>query len=393
MPKGLLDLGNENLFRIAYFVHGDNVIPTPSFGSHWENYKSDIDPSASEAYRNLRRTCRNMVGLLELKGLHRRISNWQQIEDLMLDAPPDILKGIKRLEIDFGEQDLASHAVFPTWTTITTFLASLSNLEELIIKDLPICRHEHIGHTTESLRSPPYDFLPHLSALSIQVKCHDCTSLLPSLFILAAPQIRHLKMCYENGTFDTSTHVLRCTFADAAFKWSLRHHNDEFPVEKLFLRVPLDGRNALTALNTITSASRLRVLSIITCGIDPDHEYYAMDGLLSFSYEPDIGIIVSEWMIRAVNLIQLDSQSLFDRTMIYEENLKTAMVQAAQMLIDAIPSLKSGIFWEPSEPWSWNAWYWSLKDGIEPAIVTDSSPLSVCKSFALNRDGTDFRSL
>ncbi|WWD19697.1 hypothetical protein CI109_104161 [Kwoniella shandongensis] len=462
MPKRLFDLSDEILLHVAHFANRDHAIPLPSFGPHWENYKSEIDRSVAKDYLALRATCRKLSRLLVPKNLHLKLKSWIELEDWLMRVPTSVLEGIKRLELNIPWDRSDETLIFGKWIALTTFLNTLCSLEELIIRDLPMCRH-FFGddRDTIDLKRPLAQFLPNLTALSIEVQCGNCAAAFPRLLVPAAPKLRHLKMCtnqsitegeddeddgsddddQDQGHIIKSGHVITSIYDG----WKERYPLDTPAIETLFIRLANGEESCASIIEAVSDFPYLQTLHMSSFK-------YSLSSVGNIQKINTIGAIIatpstSGWDLKFSNsdikdcypfeLFPVILQSLpnlksFDpmfvveidqprpspsyatrqitrsaapsacipsinAIVVYEERLREAMSVIAETMIQVVPSLTNGAFWESA--WTnqtgqlWHRWTWTTKqvNGVRKVVVAEV-PQALTKDFASNLDGAMNRS-
>ncbi|WVW86223.1 hypothetical protein I302_108265 [Kwoniella bestiolae CBS 10118] len=201
MPTGLLNLSDEIIQHIAHYVHTDNEIPIPSFNPHWANFADEIDPTIQKDYIAFRSTCTYIRKLCPIGGLHVRMDSWSKLLRWAVQAPTSVKRAVRRMVIDiprielYQDKQLANYSIVPIWFTLTSFLRSLSNLEELIIRKTSLCQHlKTAGFISPSSLNEETDFLPHVSSIAIETPCERCTDQISRLLLRAASSLRHVKI-------------------------------------------------------------------------------------------------------------------------------------------------------------------------------------------------------
>ncbi|WWC91746.1 uncharacterized protein L201_006693 [Kwoniella dendrophila CBS 6074] len=213
MPTTFLDLSDDIIDRISYFVHRDYDVPIPSFNPHWANFVTELDRGLATDYLALRATCKRIRDICQLKGLHLFLRSWQRVLEWMADAPDSVVKGIRRLELDIEARywppelkklddnalisdiyGYGKYPLIPTWSTITSLLSRFESLEELYLGHSPLCQHKSNYTTTNQLKPPSINFLPQLKSISFEIQCKFCSYEIPKLIIPCCPSLKHLKM-------------------------------------------------------------------------------------------------------------------------------------------------------------------------------------------------------
>ncbi|WWD19702.1 hypothetical protein CI109_104166 [Kwoniella shandongensis] len=428
MPT-LLDLSDETLRIIAGNVHGDSDIPLPSFGAHWENFKSDIHPTVARDYLRLRLTCKRMHRICQLKGLHLRVGSWKDMMKWMSNVPDVVVRGVRRLELRLERPDKENtKLIIPLWSAITTFLSSLTSLEELIIHHLPLCRH-HTQHTNlEDLRLPPHDFFPTLSALSIQVPCRYCANTLPMLLVPAAPNLQTLRFCAGYGPLDCGD-LLRNFHA----VWSMRHPETQSRIKSLIIKLACITfqivNGTLLAVSRFPSIEKLSLhqytayndlpeavmeiqeapmestdgLAITPRSQRIQHENCAillLGAIPTLTYiDCMLAIIPHVYTFEKFWEPQLcdrrrsfteDYQVFSAVRERYDQRSRSSMMNNARALIKLLPRLESGAFWnqDPDNCYEWNRWTWKVdRTQTDLTPVFCHVPIKIAPKFGRNQDG------
>ncbi|WVF72947.1 hypothetical protein IAT40_007765 [Kwoniella sp. CBS 6097] len=196
MPTRFLDLSDELIRHIGFFLHDDNAIPMPSFSPHWANFNSAINKDVAKHYLKFREVCPRIAIACPLQGLHLVLKDWKHLLK-WLNVPESVLRGIRRVCVIIERP--SGRNIHALWTTLQNFLWRLPNLQELKIYKTPMCRHSEGVTTLELLPITTNTYLPKLESLSFELTCKCCSEQLPKLFIPGAPKLRHLKLCQPVG--------------------------------------------------------------------------------------------------------------------------------------------------------------------------------------------------
>ncbi|WWC94933.1 hypothetical protein V866_001785 [Kwoniella sp. B9012] len=400
MPKSLLDLTDELLQHVAFYLHTDNFIPLLSFHPHHFNWASEINPGIQKDYMRFRSTCRRVNELCPPKGLHVVLKKWDRLVDWTVKAPDSVLAGVRRLVLDVPPK--VSMSLHTAWRILTRSLELLTNLEELTLLQTPLCPHKHKvapHYGRLSLNEVPIytrDFLPRLKSFSISVRCDYCHEKLEHMFIAAIPLISTLK---TSGFF---------LVEGADTEWSDFHDDTTMPLKTIYTKVCHivyiiveapdsleDIGNRFPDLETLV-VSRYEVEDVNGCHTRAQSmtdwewglEYECSEGLnyniinfVTNGYEDHW-----DYLVRFLkNLGTLKKLKTLDIVMIftikdrrpspgeyskeircsdihngpnkahqkiqeYESKLRSAMSKAAIPFLEHIPSLETGYFWEPHGP-------------------------------------------
>ncbi|WWD19699.1 hypothetical protein CI109_104163 [Kwoniella shandongensis] len=335
--------------------------------------------------------------------------------------PCSVAQGIKRLRLDIeGARKVLTAepgCIGHNWSILTSFLSRLTSLEELVIARVPpICLHGGPSHYTEHLQTPNHVFLPRLSALSVET--------------VDPPRTNH-------------------NLDQISERWSKMNNEAELPIETLFVRITVgDRREEIDILDVISSSfPNIRHLSITSYDIlheeDEDNEdpwprmigqiihfisgtalwippnsghFTTMEEFsrrlapMSYLAVIDIPILFLYREHRPQQLVERRStprthasasalrtwqhSSKFRQ---YEDGMRKAMSEAAQVLVNTVPTLTSGNFWEPVkfeytsehrwEAIEWHIWLWRLDGDAQPMIAVNETPRIVTHDFVTNHDG------
>ncbi|WRT70161.1 uncharacterized protein IL334_007155 [Kwoniella shivajii] len=457
MPS-LLDLEDETLRLIGQYTNKDAHIPLPSFGPHWENFRSEISHKAARDLLSFRSTCKRVNGVCRLEGLHLRITKWQKMSRWMSNAPREVEQAIRRIHICLPVSDSAR---FSSFFGLTTFLHRFDNLEELIIHGCLSCSHMY-GYSQDpssanKLRLPEYSFLSNLKSLSVDVICPFCSQDIPKLLVPPAPRMKHLKISLAgcqievppNGLFGTGSPISITSDAITCFQeileeWSKKNNGSRLDLRTLQLRYPPrpedgteDGLGCMIqkvfeflpnleefGITRFDGEQEDLVAGFIIVGRQKSTWQFQMkdleiDGdspssiheLISTLHPPpslkrfDPVIVfkthLTQPYYRSVSSFQTRSDFYSHRkssmkshrqsSLVYENSLKEGMTAAAKALLEMIPSLERGSFWEQGTEWSkkdWNLWEWeNVTDvtGISRPFIADV-PIRMSKDFVSCQD-------
>ncbi|WWC64512.1 uncharacterized protein I303_107122 [Kwoniella dejecticola CBS 10117] len=193
MPS-LLDLEDDTIRLIGHFANRDAYIPLPSYGPHWQNYKTEINGKVCRDLLALRSTCKRVHTVTKLEGLHVDIQTFPKLIRWSSEAPREVEKGVRRLRLCMPGS--GGVEVITVFAILTNLLHRFENLEELIITGHESCHHSYSYHgepTRHQPQLPLYPFLPNLKSLAIDVACPNCAESAPKLLVPAAPKLQHLK--------------------------------------------------------------------------------------------------------------------------------------------------------------------------------------------------------
>ncbi|WWC72065.1 uncharacterized protein I206_106025 [Kwoniella pini CBS 10737] len=93
-------------------------------------------------------------------------------------VPDNILQGVRRLEINIPP--VKERSIAATWAALIFLLGSLSNLEDLVLAQSPICNHDSSNNDTAHLKSPRPITLPRLLSFANDDKCEHCRAVTAS---------------------------------------------------------------------------------------------------------------------------------------------------------------------------------------------------------------------
>ncbi|WWD03711.1 hypothetical protein V865_001767 [Kwoniella europaea PYCC6329] len=207
MPPHLLDLTDEVLQRIAYFTNRDSIIPLPSYGPHWQNFRGDIRSSSAKDLLAFRSTCKRIRDICELENIHLYIQDWMKCRYWLNTSSLEVEKAVSRLR--YHPQSSGSD-ILSAWTSFSTLLHNFSSLKELLMDESFSCSHTYYDYDSSQLekspRLPRYPILTNLKSLSISIDCPACSIIIPHMILPAAKQLEHLKVrlvAPEEYTSDT----------------------------------------------------------------------------------------------------------------------------------------------------------------------------------------------
>ncbi|WVQ80292.1 hypothetical protein IAT38_002397 [Cryptococcus sp. DSM 104549] len=403
MPS-LLDLSDDTICSLAHMANGDNDIPFPSFGPHWrKNSHSQIDPAHSSSILALRATCRRLRGMIGHKGLYMRVTRWESMTRHMAHTPVSVLQGVRRLEIDISRP--VPRALVSAWAVLTTFLSFLSNLEELVILELSLCRHPRedpeensadLCTYTESLRlSPALQLSPKLAALCVACKCYACAGVYVSNFAPTARDLTHLR-APELGVYDEDNDIADLWSDD----WESKFPGMELPLRTL--RTGIDGLSSSIEdidkdeeFDSFSEVSEIHLAPIVyynshaiateplvilfeaITSAFPNLTYFdaALEVIAISPEEYEASVSTQQWLPPPPN----PSDDGHRQPPKYKITSRIPqLVAAATLLLQHIPSLERGVFWERANPPGgerWYRWSWELReqgDGTTvPVILKD----------------------
>ncbi|WVW86221.1 hypothetical protein I302_108263 [Kwoniella bestiolae CBS 10118] len=401
MPKTLLDLTDELIQLVAFYVHTDNFIPLPSFHPHHFNWASEIDSNVQKDYMNLRLTCRRVRDLCLPKGLHVVLKNWKKLVEWTMKAPDSILTGVRRVEIDIQFQP--NLRISYAWPVIVHFLGLLTDLEELILVRTPLCTHsptsirQATGERLSELRTPSHDFLGRLMSFAISDRCPSCALPHINLLLPSMPSIKFVK----TAGWSLPEKGINLWLNRHASSGGMVHVTTLFWKLRSLVFPYLDSGNYLLRLKELLPELEIVVLSIndfksdngvhFRAGPGPtDNETWRLGFELFEDFRSDFVTFRSraledDWpcllgLLKSLgnlpNLKTMDLLATFsikDRrphlegftrkrkwsergaspttfqkfTQHYEDKLRSAICVAAMPFLEHIPSLQTGYFWEP----------------------------------------------
>ncbi|WWC94941.1 hypothetical protein V866_001793 [Kwoniella sp. B9012] len=207
MPPHLLDLTDEVLQRIAYFTNRDSIIPIPSYGPHWQNFRGDIRSSSAKDLLAFRSTCKRIRDVRGLESIHVYIKDRMKCKYWLNESSLEVEKAVSRLR--YHPQRPGSD-ITSAWTAFSTLLHNFSCLKELLMDESFSCSHTYYDYDLSQLKKAPrlprYPILTNLKSLSISIDCLACSIIIPHMILPAAKQLEHLKVrlvAPEEYTSDT----------------------------------------------------------------------------------------------------------------------------------------------------------------------------------------------
>ncbi|WRT70175.1 uncharacterized protein IL334_007169 [Kwoniella shivajii] len=445
MPKSLLDLNDEILWLIGQYVDGDLAIPMPSFGPYWTTYPDLIDPKTSRDLIFFRSTCRRLRHACRLQGIHMVIDEIEvegragPEENLCSDG---IQKCVRRARISplCRRRSLRGHS---PETTFASKLQPLSYLEELSVQHGTETSSKLATQVFETLPEP-LDFLPNLKSLSVDFDCNDCSGHLPLLLITSAPKLQHLKM-YLDPPVDVPDWDPLQAFSAILKAWTDHNLKPYMPLTTLYLKYPWSARGIIwrswgkvirEAFKLLPELEDFQVASFNKKGKELTFGTY-----LICSKEEQGNAELVQWKFEVMNLEDGDWRNswtleeminylkpssklkIFDPIIViqpgesrpcnlspssnhitrksiyhdqnsyessrfedllskYEHLLRSQMKAAAEALIELVPSLQEGAFWERGTEVSYDDWYrwkWtkSIGDDGTPEAEVTKTPLTL----------------
>ncbi|WVW86232.1 hypothetical protein I302_108274 [Kwoniella bestiolae CBS 10118] len=222
MATRLLDLSDELLEEIAYWVDDATPLPLPSFTPHHVNLQSNIKAHTNKHLVNFRATCRQIRSICKIRPTNVVIKRSSQMQHWLKNAPEAVVIIVKRMVIDCKPEILGrnsstfvsmdEHMFFTiAWPTFTEFLSVFTSLQELITMDTPLCLHDDtvVRVDVASLESPEYES-----------------------FIPAAPFLEHLKIVSPTQS-DDIPHMVTL--------WQTQQTKRLFPLKTLYYLLPIDS--------------------------------------------------------------------------------------------------------------------------------------------------------
>ncbi|KAK8853272.1 hypothetical protein IAR55_003975 [Kwoniella newhampshirensis] len=422
MPQNLLDLSDETLLLISHFVHKDNEIELPSFGAHWENFQSDIDPEVAEDYLSFRSSCKRLYKICKLQGLHVRVKRWNKMVKWVEEAPVAVMRGVRRVELDIVRDSVPQVSFSLRSSMISTFLSGFTNLEELIVTNLPLCRHTRKGYKTHHLRAL-YDFLKNLLSLCVQVKCDQCSTFIPLWMLSASPILQHLKVADGGFTPSESSGNSNWLLQKILEVYSMRNG---CPIRSLYLGTFWGNEAILPVISNFPLIENLQVLqyneknlahSQLVCLPCKDNilsvsDYTGEQSLRSFADQLrdlrslktlDCHLVISPRPeFEPTTLDMYDRRSHYSavegtpnrsrRALEYRTDVQRILEATAQALTDALPSLQYGAVWQDMDDTvHQHCFRWTFEVQGEQGNRTpvfDPVPVAIPRIFSANYDAT-----
>ncbi|OCF61339.1 hypothetical protein L486_00987 [Kwoniella mangroviensis CBS 10435] len=455
MPLTLLHLSDEIIQHIAYYVHLDNEIPLPSFNPHWANFKDEIDPANQKDYISFRSTCKRIRELCPLRGLNVVMKSWVKLLKWSVEAPVAVMEAVRRMVIDIDRLDLpkgealAKYSIVPIWHTLTSFLRSLHNIQELIIRKTPLCQHGPAILTPSAIYGlEGMYFLPKVESISFETRCRLCCNQVPKLFVPAINHLEHLKVSpsksrqelygtkkarliktdnnfYENihtlhlKTFVLvdrlevldqiskncpSIHNLYLTAYDAddnyvvgsctifchqsltTGEWSFKMNAESY-LDYFEQADPVNEWGSDQTFDTFLEViSRFEYLEELDCLIDFKLKGRTLDPVYPSDSKK------SEYYQYRSSLLSSKTKSADEGDV--DEKSKSAMIAAAKLFAATVPTLRVGYFWAyiPQHPLFekgfWRRWRWTCKRGEnEVSVELNDLPEEFKDSWMNNDNG------
>ncbi|WVQ66926.1 uncharacterized protein L199_005117 [Kwoniella botswanensis] len=207
MPPHLLDLTDEVLQRIAYFTNRDSIIPIPSYGPHWQNFRGDIRSSSAKDLLAFRSTCKRIRDVCGLENIHVYIKDRMKCKYWLNESSLEVEKAVSRLR--YHPQRPGSD-VTSAWAAFSTLLHNFPSLKELLMDESFSCSHTYYDYDLSQLKKAPrlprYPILTNLKSLLISIDCPACSIIIPHMILPAARLLKHLKVrlvAPEEYTSDT----------------------------------------------------------------------------------------------------------------------------------------------------------------------------------------------
>ncbi|WVQ81684.1 hypothetical protein IAT38_003809 [Cryptococcus sp. DSM 104549] len=358
-----LDLSDDCLLQIAHFVHQDSDIPFPSLTPHWQNYASVITSKNNAHFLALRGVCKRMRAVLGMRRLHLSLRTWGRMVELVKQGPSIVLHGIRRLEVEICRP--VPRGLVSAWVAFLNFLSRLPRLEELVILDLSLCRHEGSNTPTTTYTetsalpfpNPAPPVLPHLTSLGIR----------------GSAEIKYLLVPYHDN--DSAT-IWRFNFVGLTED---TQEVDFFQLHSFFSHLSCVAPN----LSFIDYG--------ITVHIPPPHNVHVL---------PTRGMDRNKYPS-----ISVRNAKLQQRHQNYHTQCRLPrLVASAQLFIDGLPSVRSGAFWEEDRKLyndddenrghqsGFRRWTWVAEEGDDGVVrpVFNDTPEVVTTSFVWSSEGNAF---
>ncbi|WWD03706.1 hypothetical protein V865_001762 [Kwoniella europaea PYCC6329] len=239
MPLTLLGLSDDLLLEMAYWVDDDAILNFPGFTRHQLSSPSNIKTHTGGDLLSFRAICRRIRAICKIKPTSVVIRRFSQMQNWLEHAPMAVVSQVRHMIINC-EADISPY-INPdpfsgrdrslsesVWRTFTKFLSRFISLEELILRNAPLCVHEYDPSNVGIMKicPPGYEYLPSLRSLVIEVKCDTCSDHLPRLFVQASPRLRYLKM--------RSPDDWRTTLDVLSMLWQDRYSQNPFPLKMLY---------------------------------------------------------------------------------------------------------------------------------------------------------------
>ncbi|WVW86239.1 hypothetical protein I302_108281 [Kwoniella bestiolae CBS 10118] len=436
MSRTFMDLTDPVIHLIGSYLNNDSDLAMPSFTPFWENYASEIRPDVVRDFFAFRATCRRVRDVCKVGGLHLVIKSWHQVERLLAEGSAKYLEAVGRARISIIQTQM--HDIVSLWSSFTLLLSRMTSLEELILDNLPFCQHAR-SPQTDTLQLPPYPILPKVISLSIDPRCNLCANAFNQLFIPAAPNIKHLRFRLAISKSQPSRRT-KDNIEPIMAAWRKANDNQVMLLQTLCIRlfaVPRsvgkvqDYKDVCQLWPTLTNlhVSRFsdsdhklqRVIAFVeaTPNDPPDWLFrcYNADGpkaaeddlcfqsipqlcewleLPQTLQELDLNWVISLNLERPLHVSPVAGQRRGDplpahdpfpplntATSVgqYESRMKEAISSAALQILDSIPALERGFFWEDAfdgYKQNWYRWTWEKtveKDDMVAINVCDNPQL------------------
>ncbi|OCF77363.1 hypothetical protein I204_01351 [Kwoniella mangroviensis CBS 8886] len=359
------------------------------------------------------------------------------VRHMVIDCEADISPYINPDPFSGRDRSLSESV----WRTFTKFLSRFISLEELVLLNTPLCVHEH--HPSDvgimKIDPPGYEYLPSLRSLAIEVNCDTCSDHLPRLFVQASPRLRYLKM-RSSDDWRTTLGVLSMLWQDRYsqnpfplkmlylpfdgtydLSKELRDIQSAWPLleELCTNHIEYSGPEDLGPPNQYVMSHKIgngdswsHIWTHKTIGLDSMIEQNVVDWppqddptfedvlnsfkLFKYLRKIDCGIIfrlyeekdlppvimpTAPWTSQQQDtyLQQIRLRAEASKSINFEDMLPEAMVHAAQILFDELPTLEECVFWRaapeyytyPDEYWCKFVFRRETNDRGESAVVLD----------------------
>ncbi|WWC64513.1 uncharacterized protein I303_107123 [Kwoniella dejecticola CBS 10117] len=383
----------------------------------------------------------------------------QAVKRAIIDIPPEVGPLYYHWDEDHDLQEKDYEQILSVWTTLITFLSGLISLEELIIIESPLCRHFPSINIREHCLIPLDDILPALKSLAIECACMDCSAELPRLLIPTIPELQHLKIVhtyFEHLTSISANEEWLSRHPDKAFipveTLAVKHRPNDvdptnerpvmedvltcFPgIEELYITGHTEENNTPPQPTFILGATRkpadglgeerwrFKPISevefdengcydwdVSTSGEDGEwlltldslgafKQLEVLDGVIEIVLPTRTGRLPEEgYSAGGTEYMSQrdDARSCFLQRETSVEEMIEAMRAAAREMVDHVPSLRKGYFWQ--WPYSeqdgeaelkWKRWTWTVSQGGRIEVDMNMEEIAVDNTKSL--DGEQLR--